>query len=223
MAHQPAVLFDIDGTLTDSNYLHIHAWCRAFHDVGIAVEAWRIHRCIGMDGSRLLKFLTGDADEKVQEQAKDLHLRYFRESAPLLGRLPGARELLGRINELGLQIVLATSASEDELSLLRDVLDIDDLVSAMTSSKDVDVAKPEPGIIEVALQRAGVDADEAVYVGDAVWDIVACKNAGVHSIGLLSGGISREELKNSGAEQVFDNTRELCERIDDTKIATLRS
>jgi HAD superfamily hydrolase (TIGR01549 family) len=223
MVHQPAVLFDIDGTLVDSNYLHIHAWCRAFSDVGLDVESWRTHRCIGMDGTRLVEFLTGDADEDVQKRAKDLHLRYFQESASLLKRLPGARELLERIHALGLQIVLATSASEDELSLLRKVLDSDDIVSAMTSSKDVDVAKPEPGIIQVALERAGVDADHAVYVGDAVWDIVACKNAGVSSIGVLSGGVSREELGNAGAEQVFDNARELCERIDDTAIAALRA
>jgi HAD superfamily hydrolase (TIGR01549 family) len=223
MVHQPAVLFDIDGTLVDSNYLHIHAWCRAFSDVGLDVESWRIHRCIGMDGTRLVKFLTGDAEEDVQQQAKDLHLQYFEESASLLNRLPGARELLERIHALGLQIVLATSASEDELALLRKVLDSDDIVSAMTSSKDVDVAKPEPGIIQVALDRAGVDADHAVYLGDAVWDIVACKNAGVSSIGVLSGGVSREELGNAGAEQVFDNARELCERIDDTAIAALRA
>jgi len=209
--------------LVDSNYLHIHAWCRAFSDIGLDVESWRIHRCIGMDGTRLVKFLTGDAEEDVQQQAKDLHLQYFQESASLLNRLPGARELLQRIHALGLQIVLATSASEDELALLRKVLDSDDIVSAMTSSKDVDVAKPEPGIIQVALDRAGVDADHAVYLGDAVWDIVACKNAGVSSIGVLSGGVSREELGNAGAEQVFDNARELCERIDDTAIAALRA
>jgi HAD superfamily hydrolase (TIGR01549 family) len=223
MVHQPAVLFDIDGTLVDSNYLHIHAWCQAFSDIGLDVESWRIHRCIGMDGTRLVKFLTGDAEEDVQQQAKDLHLQYFQESASLLNRLPGARELLQRIHALGLQIVLATSASEDELALLRKVLDSDDIVSAMTSSKDVDVAKPEPGIIQVALDRAGVDADHAVYLGDAVWDVVACKNAGVSSIGVLSGGVSREELGNAGAEQVFDNARELCERIDDTAIAALRA
>jgi HAD superfamily hydrolase (TIGR01549 family) len=219
----PAVLFDIDGTLVDSNYLHIHAWCRAFRDVGIAVESWRVHRCIGMDGTRLLELLTQDAAQDVQQRAKDLHLQYFTESAPLLKRLPGARELLERIHALGLQIVLATSAGEGELSLLRKVLDSDDVVSAMTSSKDVDVAKPEPGIIQVALERAGVDAGHAVYVGDAVWDIVACKNAGVPSIGVLSGGVSREELGNAGAERVFDNTRELCDRIDETAIAALHA
>lgn len=221
MANERAVLFDVDGTLVDSNYVHIHAWCRAFDDVGLAVESWRIHRSIGMDGSRMVKFLTDDADEDVQKRAKALHLRYFQESAPLLRRLPGARELLERIRALGLRIVLATSAGEEELSLLRGVLDSDDLISAMTSSKDVDVAKPEPGIIQVALDRAGVGADDAVYVGDAVWDVVACKNAGLPSIGVLSGGVSREELENAGAEEVFDNARELCEQIATTRITAL--
>ena len=116
MANQPdpppAVLFDIDGTLDDSNYLHIHAWCRAFDDVGIAVESWRIHRSIGMDGARLIKSLSGDADDDVQERAKDLHLQYFKDSSSLLRRLPGSRELLEQVRTLGLQVVLASSAGE---------------------------------------------------------------------------------------------------------------
>jgi HAD superfamily hydrolase (TIGR01509 family) len=221
MADTPAVLFDMDGTLVDSNYLHVHAWTRAFHDVGIAVESWRIHRSIGMDGARLLETLSGDADDDTQKRAKDLHLRYLREAAPLMRRLPGARELLERIRSLDLQIVLATSSSEEELALTRPVLDCEDLLTAATSSKDVEVAKPEPTIIEVALQRAGVDAGDAVYVGDAVWDIVACDRAGVRAIGLLSGGVSRDELENAGAEAVFENPRELADHLDGTCIAAL--
>jgi HAD superfamily hydrolase (TIGR01509 family) len=221
MADTPAVLFDMDGTLVDSNYLHVHAWTLAFHDVGIAVESWRIHRSIGMDGARLLETLSGDADDDTQKRAKDLHLRYLREAAPLLRRLPGARELLERIRSLDMQIVLATSSSQEELALTRPVLDCEDLLTAATSSKDVDVAKPEPTIIEVALQRAGADAGDAVYVGDAVWDIIACDRAGVRAIGLLSGGVSRGELENAGAEAVFENPRELADHLDDTCIAAL--
>ena len=221
MSHSPAVLFDMDGTLVDSNYLHVHAWTRAFHDVGIAVESWRIHRSIGMDGARLLETLSGDADDDTQKRAKDLHLRYLREAAPLMRRLPGARELLERIRSLDMQIVLATSSSEEELALSRPVLDCEDLLTAATSSKDVDVAKPEPTIIEVALRRAGVGAGDAVYVGDAVWDIIACDRAGVRAIGLLSGGVSRGELENAGAEAVFENPRELADHLDDTCIAAL--
>ncbi len=221
MADRPAVLFDIDGTLVDSNYLHIYAWSRAFHDVGLAVESWRIHRSIGMDGSRLIEELSGGAADDVQQRAEDLHLQYYMESSALLRQLPGARALLEQVCKLGLQVVLASSASEDELSLSRRVLDSDDLVAAVTSSKDVDTAKPEPTIIEVALDRAGVDADHAVFIGDAVWDVIACGRAGVPVIGLLSGGVSREELEKAGAEAVFDNPRDLCDHIDGTRIAAL--
>ncbi len=221
MAVAPAVLFDMDGTLVDSNYLHVYAWTRAFQGAGIAVESWRIHRSIGMDGNRLIQSLAGDADDDAAKQAKDLHTRYLKEAAPLLRPLPGARELLERVSSLGLQVVLASSASEDELSLSREVLDCDDLVSAATSSKDVDVAKPEPTIIEVAMERAGVDAGHAVYVGDAVWDVIACDRAGVPAIGLLSGGVSREELEKAGAQAVFDNPGDLCEHIESSPIAAL--
>src|ERR1700738_3551584 len=105
----------------------------------------------------------------------------------MLTRLPGARELLHRITDLGLQVVLATSAPEDDLAMLREALDCDDIVSAVTSSRDVDTAKPKPEIAHVALGRAGVTADRAVFLGDAVWDAEAARRAGVTCIGVLRG------------------------------------
>lgn len=216
-----AVLFDIDGTLVDSNYLHVHAWYRAFDDVGHPVEAWRIHRSIGMDGTTLVKTLAVHSDEDARERAKDLHSRYYKELAPLLKRLPGARELLEAVYKLDVQVVLATSAPQDELSILREVLDCDHLVSAMTSSDDVDTAKPQPDIIEIALERAGVTPSHAVFVGDSVWDVEACKRAGVDSIAVLTGGVSRGELENAGAQRVFEHPLELCQHLDDTSIAAL--
>lgn len=223
MSSGAAVLFDIDGTLVDSNYLHAYAWQRAFAEVDLPVESWRVHRLIGMDGSTLVQTLSGDAGEDTQSRAKDLHSQYYKQTAPLLRRLPGARELLGAINELGLKVVLATSAPEDELAILREVLDCDDLVSAVTSSADVDTAKPQPDIVEIALDRAGVDAANAVFVGDAVWDVEACQRAGVRTIAVLSGGVSQCELENAGAERVFENAMELYERLADTSIAVLAS
>lgn len=217
----PAVLFDIDGTLVDSNYLHVHAWCRAFNDVDLAVESWRIHRSIGMDGSTLVAALAKDADDDTRQRVKDLHSRYYKETASLLRPLPGARGLLRRVEALGLQAVLATSAPEDELCILRKVLDSDEVISAVTSSEDVDTAKPQPDIVEVALDRAGVVASRAVFVGDAVWDVVACGRAGVPAIALRSGGVSREELEQAGAQGVFDNPRDLCDHLENTKIAAL--
>lgn len=215
------MLFDIDGTLVDSNYLHVHAWYRAFSDVAIGVEAWRIHRSIGMDGSTLLTSLAGDAHEDTRSRAKDLHSRYFKDTAPLLRPLPGARELLQRVDQLGLQVVLATSAPEDELEILRRVLASDAVVSAVTSSEDVDTAKPKPDIIQVALDRAGVDADHAVFVGDTVWDVEACERAGVPTIAVLSGGVSRGELETAGAQAVFEDPADLREHLDSTAIGRL--
>jgi len=216
-----AVLFDVDGTLVDSNYLHVDAWYRAFREADVDVEAWRIHRSIGMDGSTLLKSLAEDADDDTRDRLKDLHSRYYKETARLLRPLPGARELIKRVDSLGLQVVLATSAPDDELAILREVLACDELVSAVTSSKDVDTAKPQPDIVDVAMKRAGVDSEHAVFIGDTVWDVEACNRAGVPTLAVLSGGVSRGELENAGAQAVFEDTRELCERIDDTPIAKL--
>lgn len=215
-----AVLFDIDGTLVDSNYLHVHAWARAFAEEHLDVAAWRVHRCIGMDGSALLSELAGDADA---DRLQELHTRFYLETAPLLKQLPGARALLDRVAELGLQVVLATSAPEKELELLRRVLDSEDVFSAVTSGEDVETAKPEPGIVDIALRRAGVAAEQAVFVGDAVWDVEACVRAGVPCIGLLSGGVSRGELREAGAEAVFEDAADLLRHLDTTRIAHLNT
>ncbi len=217
----PAVLFDIDGTLVDSNYLHVHAWHRAFCEVGLDVESWRIHRRIGMDGATLLEELAGDAPDDVAAKAKDLHTRYYRETADLVTLLPGARDLLDAVAATGLQVVLATSAPEDELELLRKVLDRDDLVSAITSSEDVGTAKPRPDIVAVALERAGVEADRAVFVGDTVWDVKAAAKAGVPCVGVASGGIDRLRLTDEGAVAVFEDPRELADRLHDSPIGKL--
>jgi len=218
----PAILFDIDGTLVDSNYLHVHAWQRAFAEVGVDVEAWRIHRGIGMDGSSLLDELAPDATgEDTKDRAKDLHSRFYQETAHLLKPLPGTRRLLDLVAATGLQVVLATSAPEDELALLRKVLDQEEIVSAVTSSGDVDTAKPRPDIVEVALQRAGVGADAAVFVGDSIWDIRAAARAGVECIGVESGGVDRLRLQEEGAVAVYRNPRDLADQLDDSPIGRL--
>lgn len=119
--------------------------------------------------------------------------------------------------------MLATSAPDDELEILRKVLDSDDVIFETTSSRDVDTAKPDPGIVQVALERAGVDADHAVFVGDAVWDAHAAAGAGLSCIGLLSGGIAREELQAAGASPIFTDPQDLLEHLDSTRIAALAS
>ena len=219
----PAVLFDVDGTLVDSNYLHVYAWQRAFDDEHMPVAAWKIHRCIGMDGSKLVRTLSDDAPADVQDRLSDGHSRYYRDVIPLLAPLPGARELLRRVAGLGLQVVLASSAPGDELETLLKVLDCDDVIAETTSSRDVDTAKPEPGIVQVALGRAGVGAGDAVFVGDAVWDAHAAAAAGLPCIGLLSGGISGTELRAAGASPIFADPQDLLDHLESTRVAALHT
>ncbi|OBG24325.1 HAD family hydrolase [Mycobacterium sp. 852002-51057_SCH5723018] len=217
----PAVLFDVDGTLVDSNYLHVYAWQRAFDAEDMPVAAWKIHRCIGMDGDTLVRTLSEDAPDDVQDRLSDGHSRHYADTMSLLAPLPGARALLHRVADLGLQVVLASSAPEDELEVLLKALDCDDVISVTTSSRDVDTAKPEPGIVQVALDRAGVEADQAVFVGDAVWDAQAATAAALPCIGVLSGGISRAELEAAGAALIFADAQDLLDQLDSTRIAAL--
>ncbi|AEF39870.1 HAD family hydrolase [Hoyosella subflava] len=218
----PAVLFDIDGTLVDSNYLHVHAWQRAFLEVGIPVDSWRIHRSIGMDGSTLVSTLSDGASDDVASTIKELHTRYYHELTPLLRAFDGAREILEKVESLGMQTVLATSAPEDELAQLRSVLDREDVISAVTSSEDVSTAKPEPRIVQIALERAGVSPKRAVFVGDTVWDVEACNRAGLNCVGVLTGGVSRAELEDAGAIAVYTSVSELCANFSSSPLAHLK-
>ncbi|QWT25133.1 HAD family hydrolase [Subtercola sp. PAMC28395] len=213
-----AVLFDVDGTLVDSNYLHVDAWDRAFAAVGHPVDVWRIHRAIGMDSAMLLERLLGDDAEALGGDAKSGHSTFYSGSTDRLRAIGGGRELLAELNRRGLRVVLATSAPEDELKILLEVLGADDSVQAVTSAGDVGTAKPDPDIIQTALDKAGVGADEAVMVGDSVWDVEAANRAGVRSIGVLSGGFGREELLTTGASAVYDDVAALLHGIDESLI-----
>jgi HAD superfamily hydrolase (TIGR01509 family) len=221
MSEGTAALFDIDGTLVDSNYLHVDAWLRAFHAVGHPVDSWRIHRAIGKDSSLLLETLLGDKADELGDKAKELHSEFYLRSAELLRPFDHARELVTAVADHGVKVVLATSATPDELDRLRATLDLDDAIAEITSSKDVEKAKPEPEIVEVALERAGVSADRAVFIGDAVWDVVAAKKIGVPTIGLLSGGVSEAELRDAGAIAVYDDAASLLRELDGSALATL--
>jgi HAD superfamily hydrolase (TIGR01549 family) len=214
-----AVLFDIDGTLVDSNYLHVDAWDRAFTAVGHPVDVWRIHRAIGMDSGKLLKrLLEGDA-EIIGDDAKARHDTLYMNTTDRLRPIGGGKALLEELTRRGHRVVLATSAPEDELKMLLAVLDVDDTVQAVTSSEDVGNAKPDPDIIRIALQKAGVSPREAVMVGDSVWDVEAADRAGVRCVGVLSGGVGREELLSAGASAVYEDVAELLHELSSSPIA----
>ena len=211
---QSAVLFDIDGTLVDSNYLHIDAWARALEEVGHPADTWRIHRAIGMDSALLLDSLLGEHADALGERAKTRHGDLYREQAARLRPFAGARDLVAELARRGTRVVLATSAPQEELELLLKVLDVEEHLADYTSASDVENAKPEPDLIHAALEKAGVGPKRAVMVGDTVWDVEAAKRAGVSCVGVLSGGIGAEQLYDAGAVAVYSDVAELLLGIE---------
>lgn len=215
-ADKPAVLFDVDGTLVDSNFHHVVAWHRAFLDVGKEVPCWRIHGLIGRSGSELVQILLGDElADTYGDEVEKLHTRYFLDSGSRLRRLPGARELLEAIADNGWRSVLATSAGEEELAVLRDVLDAEDLVCAVTSAADADQAKPHPDIVATALECVDAQPDQAIFLGDTVWDVQAGRRAGVATAAVLSGGIAREALEHAGAAAIYAGPLDVRAHLDE--------
>jgi HAD superfamily hydrolase (TIGR01509 family) len=205
-----AVLFDVDGTLVDTNYLHTVAWWEAFTQAGHDVPMASIHRAIGMGSGRMLdSLLPGDRDADADEDLKTAHSALYSVYWSRLKPLPGARQLLEACHDQGLRVVLASSADPDELKVLCAALDADKAIDAATSAGDVEASKPAPDLVQVALDHADAGPDETVFIGDAVWDVHAAQKAGVPCIGLLSGGTSRDELTEAGAAAVYDGPADL--------------
>ncbi|NMR21109.1 HAD family hydrolase [Cellulomonas fimi] len=213
-----AVLLDIDGTLVDSNYLHVHAWTEAFAAAGRPVDAWRIHRGIGMGSGQLLDDLLGPDAERLAGQVKDEHARRYLELAGLLRPFDGARDLVRALVDRGAAVVLATSAAPDELEKLREVLDVDEHV-LVVGAGDVEEAKPEPDLVESALRKADVPPERAVFVGDSRWDAIACARADVPCVGVLTGGTSATELAEEGVVAVYDDVAHLLRELDRSPLA----
>jgi HAD superfamily hydrolase (TIGR01509 family) len=213
----PAAILDVDGTLVDTNYHHTLAWYRAFRAQHVTLPLYRIHRHIGMGGDQLVGALAGaDFDREhgdaVRERQSALYLELIGEVCPLAG----ARELLVDLKERGHAVVLASSAKQHEVDHYLDLLDARELADGWTTSADVARTKPEPDLVVAALEKAG--DDNAVMVGDSTWDCEAARRAGIETIGVLTGGFSREELTEAGAAAVFESIAELCSRLDGTSL-----
>ncbi|WP_133767740.1 HAD family hydrolase [Amnibacterium kyonggiense] len=213
-----AVLLDIDGTLVDTNYLHVEAWSRAFGELGHPVDAWRIHAAIGMDSGKLLEALLGDDAERLGDAAKERHAAHFAELADRIRAFPRAQDLLRELARRGLKVVLATSSPPEEFDRTTAVLGAGDAVLTATTSSDVDTAKPAPYVVGVALDKAEVAASDAVMIGDAVWDVQAAAAAGVRCIAVRSGGVGADELRDAGAIAVYDDVAALLDDLDESPI-----
>ncbi|MFE0631562.1 HAD family hydrolase [Streptomyces sp. NPDC058864] len=210
-----AALFDMDGTLVDTNYLHAVTWWEAFRQAGHTVSMADIHRCIGMGSDHLLERLLGkERDRSEAAPISDAHKALYGAYGPALAPLDGAADLLRAVASCGFRVVLATSADGKELAVMRAALDADDVIADATSKDDVSASKPAPDLVAQALERAGVPADRAVLLGDTVWDIEAAGKAGVPCVALLSGGISRSELEEAGAAAVHRDPRDMLASLD---------
>ena len=216
-----AVLFDVDGTLVDSNYLHVVAWIEAFREAGHPVNGVAIHRAIGMGAPQLLESLLGRSlAGDIGPQVKAGHTERYRGCFERLRPFDGARDLLRSVGRRA-GVVLATSASPEEVKALRATLDADDAIDAITGSEDVERAKPAPDLVHVALRRAAVDPAAAVFVGDTVWDVEASAKAGLPCVAVLTGGISAAELREAGAVAIYRNPADLLENLDDSPLAAV--
>ncbi|MGO4237315.1 HAD family hydrolase [Pseudarthrobacter sp. YAF2] len=216
------VLFDVDGTLIDSSYIHTMAWWGAFRQYGHDVPMAAIHQLVGMGGARLVdNLLPPGRDRAEDEDIMASHGALYASHWPSLRGLDGAKELLGQCHAGGLAVALASSARERDLQVMRSVLDADSFIDAATSSNDAEESKPAPDILEAALAAVGVDAANAVYVGDAVWDMKAAAALGIPSIGVTCGGIQEGQLRDAGAVEVYEGPRHLLENLDASAIGRL--
>jgi len=208
-----AVILDIDGTLVDTNYHHAVAWFRALRQHGRVVPLFEIHRHIGLGGDQVVAALTDEAfDEESGDDARAAESAIFQLFMPELEPLEGARGLVSELKRRELTVVLASSAKQSELDHYLDLLDVRELADGWTSSADVEATKPEPDLVEAALEKAGTR--EAVMVGDTPWDCEAAGRAGVATYCVMTGGFSEEELREAGAQDVFKTVPELVEALD---------
>ncbi|TML88292.1 MAG: HAD family hydrolase [Actinobacteria bacterium] len=213
-----ALIFDLDGTLVDTVYAHVVAWQRALDEAGMPIAAWRIHRRIGMSGGlfargvarELGRPLAGEELEEIQRR----HGAIFLELLPDRRPLPGAVELLAELRELGILHGIATSGRRPEIDRSLEALGVP-ADTVVVERGDVRRAKPEPDLFETCAERLGADPRVSYVVGDAVWDLLAARRAGMLSVGLLSGGYGEDELIRAGAFRVYRDADELRISLDE--------
>ena len=213
-------ILDVDGTLVDTNYHHAIAWFRAFRRHFLTLPVWRIHRHIGMGGDQLVAALAGDElEERLGDSIREAETELYREVIGEVQAMEGSRELIEELKEAGNVVVLASSAKEWEVEHYLELLDAKELVDAWTTSADVEKTKPEPDLVHAALEKAGGDDNDAMLIGDTVWDVEAAKRAGVETLAVLTGGFSEAELREAGAKDVFTSVEDLRRSLVETPLS----
>ena len=212
------VLFDIDGTLVDSNDAHAGAWIKAFQEHGVTVDPDHVRLCIGMGGDKLMPEVSGIEEDSPRGEAiaKRRGEIFKEEFLPHLKPFDGASDLVAAIKKLGLTSVAASSASKKDLKALLAVAKVDSLLDDSTSSDDAEDSKPDPDIIQAALGKAKASPAEAIMIGDTPYDIEAASRAGVDTIAFRSGGWPDEDLR--GAIAIYDGPWDLLAKLDEFPI-----
>jgi HAD superfamily hydrolase (TIGR01509 family) len=220
---RPGVLFDVDGTLLDTNYLHVLAWWQAFVDTGHGpLPMDRIHRAIGIPSEGLVRQLLGEDPEGLADTVEAHSRRYepLRDDVEPFARVA---DLLGACAGRGMAVVLATSGKAKDLDWMLPAIGAGDAVTGATTSEDVDAGKPEPDLLTTAVREHGLDPAATVVVGDTVWDAEAAVKAGLPCIGLTCGGISAAELTDAGATEVYADPADLLECFDGSALGRITS
>jgi HAD superfamily hydrolase (TIGR01509 family) len=213
-----ALIFDLDGTLVDTVYAHVFAWQRAFAEAGLPIDGWRIHRRIGMSGGLFARAASREVGRELSaEEAEELQQRHgqlYRELLPERRPLPGAVRLLRELRESGVAHGIATSGRRPEIDRSLEALQVP-ADTVVVERGDVLRAKPEPDLFLACAERLGVDPHECYVIGDAVWDLLAARRAGMLSVGLLSGGYGEAELNAAGAYRVYRDAEEFRTSLDE--------
>lgn len=211
-------IFDVDGTLVDTNYQHALAWYRALRRYDVIRPMWRIHRGIGMGGDQFVPAVAGHDVEEAH--GDDLRRAWAEEFDQLIGEVQpfeGAHELLAAVKERGFRLVLASSGRTEHVEAFLDLVDGKELADAWTTSDDVRHSKPEPDVVAAALAK--VEGATGVMVGDSVYDAQAAAKLGIPTLGVRTGGFSVGELLEAGVLQVFDSLVAFRHALDGTPLS----
>ena len=211
-----ALIFDLDGTLVDTVYAHALAWQRALDESGFPVEGWKVHRLIGMSGGLITRAAAHEIGRELTEgeteRMQKRHGELYKALLPVRRPLPGAIDLLRHLRESGIVHGIATSSRREDAKPSLDVLDLPG-DAVVVDRNDVERAKPEPDLFLAVQERLHVKPEECYVIGDAVWDLLAARRAGMLGIGLLTGGYGEEELARAGAYRVYRSPAELLSSI----------
>jgi HAD superfamily hydrolase (TIGR01509 family) len=215
-----AMIFDIDGTLIDSNPAHVEAWRVAFESMGYRIAADRIEVEIGKGGDKLVPDILGkSADERDGDALRKAQPREFAKIVRARGleSFPRAWELLRTLRRRGIKVVLATSSGQEQLKSLQEAagVDLKAECDVMTTADDARESKPAPDIVRAAVARTGLSPAQCAMIGDTLYDMEAAKKVGVIGLGVETGYQSAETLKRAGARAVWRDVGEMLAKLDD--------